>query len=77
MANFESGNAPKGWIKLKTTIDLTEKTLYFNVSKIVCVGHPIFACPHNVTPVYTIGTEDNPWLVDESIDEVMEKIKNA
>jgi hypothetical protein len=27
-----------------------------------------------ITKVYTVGAEDSPWVVDESIDEVIEKI---
>jgi hypothetical protein len=29
------------------------------------------------TEIYTIGAEENPWLVDESIDEVVKKIEKA
>ena len=70
-------DTPKGWIKLKTP----KKTIYFNVSKIVCLFAPDpTTVPDGVaTTVYTVGTEvdDNPWLVCDRINEVMEKIKKA
>ena len=53
-------DTPKGWIKLK----IPKKTIYFNVSKIVCILAPDqITVPDGVaTTVYTVGTEvdDNP-----------------
>ena len=70
-------DTPKGWIKLK----IPKKTIYFNVSKIVCIlaTDPTTVPDGAATTVYTVGTEvdDNPWLVCDRIDEVMEKIKKA
>lgn len=63
-------DALKGWIKLKTL----GKAIYINASKIVALT---YSADGAVTKVHTVGTEDNPWMVDESIDTVMEKIKNA
>ena len=64
-------DVPKGWIKLK----ITNSDIYIDASKIVGLS----LCPSNanVTAVYTIGAEDDPWLVDDSIDEIMKKIKKA
>ena len=63
----EEAKAPKGWIKL-------ENDMYINASKIVGVclrsGGTVAA-----TEIYTMGAEDNPWLVDESIDEIIKKLK--
>ena len=63
-------DAPRGWIKLKTL----GKVIYINASKIVALTD---SSDGTVTKVHTVGAEDNPWMVDESIDAVMEKIKNA
>lgn len=66
-----SREAPKGWIKLK----ITNSDIYIDASKIVGLSQS----PSNasVTEVYTIGGEDSPWLVDDSADEVIEKIEKA
>ena len=69
-------DAPKGWIKLKTATS----DIYINVSKIVALTHMMQAngvSAKAITKVYTVGAEDNPWIVDESIDEVMKKIEGA
>ena len=64
--------APKGWIKLKAT----ENDIYINTSKIV--GLSVRSGVSGAfTEIYTIGAEENPWLVDESIDEVVKKIEKA
>ena len=64
-------DVPKGWIKLK----ITNSAIYIDASKIVGLSQN----PSNakVTEVYTIGGEDSPWLVDDSVDEIIEKIKKA
>ena len=61
---------PKGWVKLKTT----QSAIYISTSKIVALTD---SSDGAVTKVHTVGAEDDPWMVDESIDAVMEKIKNA
>jgi hypothetical protein len=72
-------DAPKdilrGWIKLRTP----KSAIYIDASKIVGLGAPNTAVvPDELrTTVYTIGAEDNPWIVCDRIDEVMEKIKKA
>ena len=65
-------NTPKGWIKLKAT----ENDIYINTSTIVGLSVRSGASGA-FTEIYTIGAEENPWLVDESIDAVIEKIKKA
>ena len=62
-------DAPNGWIKLKAAM----RDIYINASKIVALGESAKA----ITKVYTVGAEDNPWVVDESIDDVIEKIGKA
>jgi hypothetical protein len=75
----EEVNAPKDvptrWVKLKTV----KGNIYINASTIVGLGEPNAAeAPAEVlTTVFTIGAEDNPWLVCDCIDAVMEKIKKA
>ena len=69
---------PKGWVKLKTT----QSAIYISTSKIVALASMMrpdgAAAPAKaITKIHTVGAEDNPWMVDESIDAVMEKIKNA
>jgi len=66
---------PRGWIKLRTP----KSAIYIDASKIVGLGAPNTAVvPDELrTTVYTIGAEDNPWIVCDRIDEVMEKIKKA
>lgn len=64
-------DVPKGWIKLK----ITNSAIYIDTSKIV--GFSQNPSNAKVTEVYTIGGEDSPWLVDDSIDEIMKKIKKA
>lgn len=68
-------HAPRGWIKLKTP----KSAIYIDASKIVGLGAPSTAVVLDElrTAVYTIGAEDNPWIVCDRIDEVMEKIKKA
>ena len=67
-------DAPKGWIKLK--MEAIENDVYINTSTIVGVSVRN-GVPGAFTEIYTIGAEDNPWLVEESIDKVMEKIKKS
>ena len=64
-------NAPKGWIKLNTSYS----AMYIDASKIVGLGQSTLDA--NITGVYTIGREDSPWLVCDSIDEIIGKIKKA
>lgn len=68
-------DVPQGWIRLITK----RGDIYMNASKIVSLGipDPATASDGVATVVYTVGAEDNPWMVDESIDAVMEKIKKA
>ena len=76
MANFESGNAPKGWIKLKTT----KRTIYFDASRIAALGDVTNAtalAAGAVTAVYTVGAETDVLYVCDSIDEIIEKIEKA
>lgn len=74
----EPKDAPRGWIKLRTA----KSTIYINTSKIVALG-PMMrpdgtAAPAKaITKIHTVGAEDNPWMVDESIDEVIKKIERA
>ena len=67
----------KGWVKLKTI----NSTIRIDASKIVALGPRLSdaaaASTGAITKVYTIGAEWNPWLVCDTVDEVMEKIKNA
>ena len=68
----------KGWVKLKT---INNSTIRIDASKIVALG-PRFSdaaaeLTVAITKVYTIGAECNPWLVCDSVDEVMRKIKKA
>jgi hypothetical protein len=67
-------DAPKGWIKLK--MEAIGNDVYINTSTIVGVSVRNGAS-EALTEIYTIGAEDSPWLVDESIDEVMKKIEGA
>lgn len=69
-----TSDAPKGWIKLK--MNAIENDVYINTSTIVGVSVRN-GVSGALTEIYTIGAEDSPWLVDESIDEVMDKIKKA
>ena len=68
-------DVPRGWIKLKTIKGDT----YINVSKIVGVDLPDPADVSNgvAATVHTVGAEDDPWLVYDSVDEIIEKIKKA
>jgi hypothetical protein len=69
----EPKDTPRGWIKLKAATS----DIYINASKIVALTHATRAngaSAKAITKVYTVGAEDNPWVVDESIDEVIEKI---
>lgn len=66
--------APKGWIKLK--MEGIGNDVYINTSTIVGLSTRS-GMPGAFTEIYTIGAEDNPWLVEESIDKVMEKIKKS
>lgn len=62
-------DAPRGWIKLSDDT-------YINVSKIV--GLTVRrGGPGAATAIYTIGAEDSPWIVNDSVEEVMEKIAKA
>ena len=68
----------KGWVKLKT---MNNSTIRIDASKIVALG-PRFSdaaaeSTGAITKVYTIGAECNPWLICDSVDEVMRKIKKA
>jgi hypothetical protein len=57
-----------------------DNTLYIKASKIVGVGHSANAdniSGRVVTAVYTSYTEDDPWLVYDSADEIMKKIEKA
>ena len=77
--NFDK-EAPKGWIKLKSIVNTRDDTLYIKASKIVGVGHSANVdniSGKEVTAVYTSYTEDDPWLVYDSPDEVMGKIERA
>lgn len=67
-------DAPKGWIKLK--MEAIENDVYINTSTIVGVSVRN-GVSGAFTEIYTIGAEDSPWLVDESIDEVIKKIERA
>lgn len=72
----ETKDAPRGWIKLKTTTS----DIYINASKIAALTHTMRAngaSAKAMTKVYTVGAEDNPWIVDESLDEVIRKIEKA
>lgn len=76
----EQKDVPKGWIKLKSIANFDDNTLYIRESKIVGVGHSLKVDTvgnRAVTAVYTIFAEDNPFLVHDSIYEVMEKIEKA
>ena len=65
----EPKDAPGGWIKLSDDT-------YINVSKIV--GLTVRRGGSGaVTAIYTVGAEDDPWYVCDSIETVMEKIKRA
>ena len=68
-------DVPQGWIRLITK----RGDIYMNASKIVSLGipDPATASDGVATVVYTVGAEDDPWYVCDSIDTVMEKIKNA
>lgn len=70
-----SENVQKGWIKLKEK----DSDIYINVSKIVgiCLPPPPYVSDKPLTAVYTVDTENTPWIVYESIDEVMKKIEKA
>jgi hypothetical protein len=68
-------NVPRGWIKLKT---IANDIIYIDVSKIVGLGNVTPGtglATGAVTEVYTIGAEDEPWFVYDSIEEIVEKIK--
>jgi hypothetical protein len=75
MTNFEKKDAPEGWVKLK----IQKSDIYINVSKIVgiCLPPPPYVSDKPLTAVYTVGDENTPWIVYESIDEVMKKIEKA
>jgi len=66
--------APKGWIKLR--MEAIGNDLYINTSTIVGLSVQN-GVNETLTEIYTIGAEDDPWLVEESIDKVMEKIGKA
>jgi hypothetical protein len=70
----EPKDAPKGWIKLKMVA--IGNDIYINTSTIVGLSTRSGAS-ETLTEIYTIGAEDDPWLVEESIDGVIEKIKKA
>lgn len=77
MTNLKQKDVFKGWVKLKTP----KSTIRIDASKIVALA-PILSdaaaeSTGAITKVYTIGAEWNPWLVCESVDEVMEKIEKA
>jgi hypothetical protein len=67
-------DAPNGWIKLKMVA--IGNDIYINTSTIVGLSTRSGAS-ETLTEIYTIGAEDDPWLVEESIDGVIEKIKKA
>ena len=64
-------DAPKGWIKLNTSYSV----IYLDASKIVGIGQSTLDA--DITGIYTIGREDSPWLVCNSIDEIIEKIEKT
>lgn len=68
-------DVPQGWIRLITI----KGDIYMNASKIVSLGvpDPATASDGVATVVYTVGAEDDPWYVCDSIETVMEKIKRA
>ena len=75
----EQNDAPKGWIKLKSIVN-ADDALYVKASTIVGVGHTVNVdniSGRVVTAVWTKYAEDDPWLVYDSIDEVIEKIEKA
>jgi hypothetical protein len=49
--------------------------MYIDASKIVGLGQSTLDA--NITGVYTIGKEDSPWLVCNSIDEIIRKIEKS
>lgn len=73
----EPNDVPNGWIKLKTT----QGDICIDASRIVGLGHTStyasVAMNGATTKVYTIGAEDDPWFVYDTINEVMEKIKKG
>lgn len=74
MTNLEKDapeDIPKGWTKLK----IANSDVYIDVLKIV--GFSKSPSNAKVTEVYTIGGEDSPWLVYDSVEEIIEKIKKA
>ena len=71
MMNLKPKEPPNGWIMLNTSYSV----MYIDASKIVGIGQSTLDA--NITGVYTIGREDSPWLVCNSIDEIIEKIKKA
>lgn len=68
-------DVPKGWIRLITI----RGDIFMNASKIVSLGipDPATASEGVATVIYTVGAEDDPWYVCDSIETVMEKIKRA
>ncbi len=80
LMNYGAEGIPKGWIKLKSITKFSDNTLYVKAANIVGVGHSLTVDTVGnkaVTAVYTIFAENNPFLVHDSIDEVMEKIEKA
>jgi hypothetical protein len=80
MTNLKPKEAPRGWIKLKSIVNASDNTLYIKASKIVGVGHSAGVdniSGREVTAVYTLYAENDPWLVYDSADEVMKKIVEA
>jgi hypothetical protein len=61
-------------------VNASDNTLYIKASKIVGVGHSAGVdniSGREVTAVYTLYAENDPWLVYDSADEVMKKIVEA
>jgi hypothetical protein len=65
MTNLEPKDAPR-WIRLKTTANVSDKTSYTKLSKIVGLGHSVNVGNVDnraITSMETMYAEDNPWLV--------------
>lgn len=70
MTNLEPKEAPR-WIRVKTTANVSNKTSYTKVLKIVGVGHSVNVSNvdnREIASVYTTYADDNLWHVYNIID---------
>jgi hypothetical protein len=75
MTNLEPKDAPR-WISVKTTANVSNKTSYTKVLKIVGVGHSVNVSNvdnREIPSVYTTYAEDNFWLVYDRIDSTRKR----